>query len=550
MEQVLTPDSINVTHLVDPCSDLGYSRIYLDFLAGKSSATRFYLAGSLEEVADQLDSRDYPRQQMVGILRKQNSRYNASAETFVNIDKLADPRAVCVVSGQQAGLLGGPLLTLLKALAVVKAARHYSEQLDRPVIPVFWIAGDDHDFEEANHTFLLDRQGGIKRIAYEAAPEPPVPVSSVQFSDQAELERLLGEVKEILGQSDFTPDLYDLLERAYSSKDTFVTAFGQFLAGLTQDLGLVLFSPGDPEAKQLATPLFEQFIKRQDQMHDELVSTNKEISAAGYHIQVEKSDDSSHLFCDLNGRLPIRRVDGGFAVGDLTFSSDELIARLKSSPDLFSPDVMTRPVLQSYLFPVLSQKGGPAEIAYLAQLNPLFDLFDLPAPAHKARPSMTILETRIKGHMDEMEIAYKDLCGDIEQVINRVLSRTFPENLEHDLNQLRESIAEQYHRFADEALVFDPGLKEFSKHKFGKIDFALKEFEAKVWSAHKKKSKDTRNRIYRIGASLYPDRTMQERVLNISYFVSRYGTGVIKYIYDHLDSEQTSHQMLSMENFT
>ena len=173
---------------------------------------------------------------------------------------------MCVFTGQQAGFLGGPLLTLVKAIATVKAAALYSEQLGRPVVPIFWIAGDDHDFEEANHTWVLDRKGEPCKIAYTTSPEKEISTASIHLSDQDELSRAIELLKECLGETDFTPELFAMVDRCYTSEDTLSTAFGKFMAALMRDTGLVMFCPNDDEVKLHATPFFETIISRHDDL--------------------------------------------------------------------------------------------------------------------------------------------------------------------------------------------------------------------------------------------------------------------------------------------
>lgn len=156
--------------LIAPSKSLGFSNIFLDFLAGEKPARTFYPAVDVSRVADEIDLRQYDRDKLCEILTAQNRLYGVSDNTHENIQKLKDNRAVCVFAGQQAGLFGGPLLVMYKALALVKAAHAYAKELNRPVIPIFWIAGDDHDFEEVNHTYVLNRSGEVVRVAYETPP--------------------------------------------------------------------------------------------------------------------------------------------------------------------------------------------------------------------------------------------------------------------------------------------------------------------------------------------------------------------------------------------
>ncbi|MCB2229321.1 bacillithiol biosynthesis cysteine-adding enzyme BshC [bacterium] len=532
--------------LVPPSKALGYSDIYLDFVSGREPSAHFYLAANLEDTAAKLDRVNYDRKRLADILKNQNTVYQASGATFEAIRELTAPDAVCVFSGQQAGFFGGPMYTIIKAVATVKAARRYREKLGRPVVPVFWIAGDDHDFEEVNHVTVLDRAGEPVTITYGTPPEHEVSTAEIQFSDAEELARAKEALKAALGDTDFTPELYDLIERAYTPHDSMCSAFGKLMAGLTANTGLVLFCPGDPEVKRLAAPFFKRIVRQQDQMHEILVRTNNEIIQSGYHIQVEKKDNAAHLFYNLDGRTPVLRDGDQFVVGNTRFSRDELLEAIEKHPERFSPDVITRPILQSYLFPTVSQKGGPAEIAYLAQINPIFNLFDVPAPVHKARATVTVIESRFEKLMKEHDITFEELTGDIEQVVNRVLQKTFPQDLEQHFAKLRDDVDRRFKAFLDESLEFDPNLKQVGEHSYGKIDYTLKSFESKVFSSHKKKSKQSRDRIYRLWHAVYPNRGFQERTINVAYFIARYGMGFVDLLHDHMDSEETAHQLFHL----
>ena len=529
-----------------PSRQLGYTRLYLDFLAGAGAARSFYSSRTIEQTAQLLDQVPVPKGQMAAILRRQNEIYRSSQSTFAAVDKLLDPRTVCIFGGQQAGLFGGPMMTLLKALAVAKAARALSEQLNRSVVPIFWIAGDDHDFDEANHTFLLDRQGSLCRIEYAARPSVRLPIGQVQFGDSAALDASLATVRETLGETEFTGELYDLLGRSYTTGDTFVTAFGKLMAAFTAEYGLILFSPNDADVKTLARPFFRSVIEKQDELHRFLTQRNQAVLSARYHLQVQKQDEAVHLFVDLDGRKPVHRNGDRFTVGDRAFAKSELLELLETEPERFSPDVITRPLLQSWLFPVAVQMGGPSEIAYFAQGNVLFDLFERPLPIHLARPTLILVEKRHAKLIDEFGIVFEEIAGDIEQLVNRILSSNFPEDIETRYEQLRSDIRSQIDNFSEKSLGFDPSLREFANQTFGKIDFALKTFEGKLFSAHKKRSTDMREKIYRLQTALHPNNAFQDRSLNIANFIARYGFGVVSWLYESLDPFAPGPKMISM----
>ncbi|MGH8015505.1 MAG: bacillithiol biosynthesis cysteine-adding enzyme BshC [Candidatus Zixiibacteriota bacterium] len=535
--------------LVTPAKSLGYSNIYLDFISDINSAKSLYYSRDLHQIADALDQRKYDRDELAQILTRQNKTFNASNLTFSNIEKLKQPRALTVFSGQQAILFGGPMLIMIKAIALVKTADEYSQKLNRPIVPIFWIAGDDHDFDEANHTTLLNRQAEEVTVSYNARPSLELPISEVIFENNHELSLAKQKYKEALGESEFTGKLYELLETSYRSGESFVTAFGKLLAGLTADFGLVLFNPGDNEVKKHAAGFFAQLINSQKELHRLTNSANKKILEQGYHLQVEKDKDSSHLFLNLDGRKPLLQDVQGFRAGVKSFSKSGLLKLADTEPEKFSPDVLTRPVFQSYLFPVLSQRGGPAEIAYLAQSAPIFELFDLPVPFYRNRPSVTFVEKHFEKTMDEYSIKFEDLTGDIEQVINRVLSKSFPEDIEKDITSRRVRIAAEFKELKEKSLRFDMTLKDFADQTYGKIDFALKNFEAKVFSSHKKKSQDVRSRIYRLWHSLYPARKLQERSINVGYFISKYGFNFIKFMNERIDINEKAHQLITLSEY-
>lgn len=538
-----------MNNLIAPSKPLGYSKIYLDFLAGSEPAMHFYPATGPADVAEQLDIIDYDREGICAVLAKQNNLFGASQKTFENIEKLKDRRTLCVVSGQQAGLFGGPLLVFIKALSVVKAAELYSGQLNRPVVPVLWIAADDHDFEEVNNTWVLGRDAELVKVSYRTPPELELPAAEIRFTDETALKGAKKLLRETLGETDFTPGLYKLLDRLYTTGDTFVTAFGKLVAALTSDTGLILFSPGDKQAKRMAAGLLKAIVDGQDELHRRLSETNRQIQEHGYHIQVEKKENAAHLFYNCNGRRPVLRDGDEFTVDSRRFTREELHRLIEKQTVLFSPDVMTRPILQSYLFPVVSQKGGAAEIAYLAQINRIFDLFGLVTPFYKARPSVTIVEKRFEKMLREYKIGFDEIAGDIEQLVNRILARSFPQDLEDVFGHLRKHIECHFDDISSATLKFDPALRDFARQTFGKVDFSLKAFEGKVFSSHKKKSWEMRERIYRLWRSVYPNRNFQERSINIFYFLSKYGLDFMSFLYDRMDCEEKAHQVIHLSEF-
>ncbi len=529
---------------------MGYTQFYLDFLADVPSARNLFLSDNLDDVVAALDRKQFDRAGLGEILERQNRAFGAADQALDNIRLFRnDPRSLCVFCGQQAVLFGGPLLVIHKAIGIIKSAKALSQRFDRPVVPIFWIAADDHDLDEVNHTVLLDRTTTPATVRYETKPPQPVPVSEILFSDGPELERVKEEMWAVLGETEFTPELRQMIDKCYTTADSFVSAFGKLLAALLSSHGLVLFSPGDKDVKARMLPFFQRIVDNQDELHALLGASNQGIVEAGYHLQVSTAPEKAHIFINDAGREPIHRQGDQFAAGERTFSQAELSALLEDNPDRFSTDVITRPVLQSWLFPVVEQHGGPAELAYFAQLQSLFGIFDGHPPVCVARPSASILETRVAKIAHDYHIDFSDLTGDIEQVVNRVLAHSLPADVERALKLLQEDIAFHLEKFSKETLGFDPSLDKYVAQTFGKIDFLLKGVEGKTFASHKKRSSEKRDRVYKVHNALFPNRTTQERSLNVLYFLARYGSRFVSYMCDQIDSADRAHQVVDMTEY-
>jgi bacillithiol synthase len=266
-------------------------------------------------------------------------------------------------------------------------------------------------------------------------------------------------------------------------------------------------------------------------------------------VQVEKKQSAVHLFYHDPDRTAIHFLDDSFHVGEKRLGLPGILDLIDRNPEKFSSDVLTRPLWQSYLFPVVAQVEGPSEIAYLGQIGKLFRLFDLARPRYFPRASATILEKRSEELMDKYNIKMDDLTGDIEQLINKIAADSFPADIEEIIQSFRRKMNDEYARFEKAMIAYDESLEPNSKQTYGKIDFALSNFEKKIFGQHKKKMESVRHQIYKLAELLYPNKNSQERSLNINYFIAKYGFGVVGYIARSLDVGTTEHQTIRLSEF-
>jgi len=530
-------------------AEFNHSALYLDFINGDDRIKKYLYRNSPADAADAIGEHKMNRDILCDILENQNKDFNSKPGAFESIKKLRRKDALCIFTGQQAGLFGGPLLTLYKAIDIIKRAEILEKELKRPVVPIFWIACDDHDFEEINHAYYINRDGEPAQLLYAPEGEHNVPVADICLSDNEKFDKLKAATAKAFGGTDFSDELVRRLFDAYAFDECLVKAFARNIADTLPDLGMVFFCPHNTVVKTHSRTFFKQLVERHFQLRDLLEKTNQQLLSDNYHIQAEKKKTAVHLFYHFPGRTPIHYLDESFALGDKRLGLPAILDLIDRNPERFSPDVLARPVWQSFLFPVVAHTGGPAEIAYFCQTGKMFELFNLAQPYYYPRVGATIVEKRHEDFLDRYNIKLSDLTGDVEQLINRLLAGSFPDNLEKDIESFKTDLENKYQNLMNTIIDFDRNLEPMGQQTWGKIDFALKNLEKKVFSQYKKNMDKTRKQIYRLVNALYPNRSLQERSINVNYYISKYGFDVVNYIVDKLDVQTGDHHMIRLSEF-
>ena len=530
-------------HNVPFSAELGYTELFSDFMNGSDGAASLFEDNSIPNAINGIEQRAYDRKTLVDILRRQNSGWGAGPETIANIEKLNDDTSVIVATGQQACLFGGPYMVILKALGAILRAREIEEQFNIPAVPLFWIAADDHDFEEISFVHLFDSQRKLARLSIaNRADAPAFPVGALEYDDS--IETAVQQAIDILPDNDFKNEISDMLRRHNGEGASIIDAFAGLMHDLVGSYGLVLFNPYDEQFKKAAAPIMADIIAQQTEMIDALTAREKLLLESGYHIQAVKADTAAHMFFNNPTRTAIHAVKDHFRAGESLFSEEELITAIEKRPLAFSPDVLTRLIIQSSMFPVAAFIGGPAEIAYFAQMRPLFELFDLPAPQLCARPSATIIEATHQKAIEQFDLTYKAYTVGIADTYSALMEESFPKHMGDELAVRREMIQAEYDRMASAVVEFDTTLKDVATKTGEKIDYQIAELGKKVFAAHKKQNKIIKEKLDRLHESVYPDRSPAERVVSIVHFLSRYGQPVIEFLYQHISLEQSGHQLM------
>jgi len=526
------------------------TRLYSDYLSGKLREFykyNFLDPGSLAAAAAEISARQYQRQYFQKILRENNIRLDASSTTMRNIESLNRPETLCVFAGQQVSIGCSPLYVVYKALATAKLADHFGTVLQRPVVPCFWLATDDHDFEEVRNVNFLKRTGELTTLSYDPENDPAgAPVAALTFDGG--IGKFRAELDQALIDTEFKGPLLEVISHWYKRGATFAEAFGRLFNHFLGDCGIILVDPNFPGLKELFKEIYLKEITGHDRSFDLYHQRTAQLVARGYHAQVHKTGDNLNLFYHDTRRQNLAIAGAVIVSGDsaVSFNIEELSGLVESSPQKFSSNVLLRPIVQCAVFPTLVQVVGPSELAYFAQIEPLFEHFGVSFPVVFPRSGMTIIEPHIRKIINKYGIELPQLRNNLEALTGEVVERLFPSQAAESVISLNKCLKEDLDRFARKLEKSDPEgyrhIVNFRQH----IDYELQQLQKKLKSSNKKRHDELTEQIRKANAFLFPGGNLQERVLSPLYFANKFGPGIFKKIYEALDMERPVHTVLEL----
>ena len=451
------------------------------------------------------------RRFVVEILRDQNRAFGAGGEidpaTARNLDRLA-AGAVAIVTGQQVGLFSGPAYTFYKALSAVRCAEDAARRgID--AVPIFWLATEDHDLAEINHSSWCTRNGVAR---YDLPPEDSGRrVGEIVLGDS--LQAIVDLAATTL-EGSFVESVVRALHESYTPRDTYGSAFGKLMARLLAGRGIILLDQLDPRLHKLSIPTFTEAARRADQLGSALLARSKELETAGFHSQVKVTNETTLLFWSVGGRRePVRRANCGFAVGNSELSARELVEAIERQPEAFSPSALLRPVVQDSLLPTAAYIGGPAEVAYMAQAQVAYQTLGVRMPAILPRASFTIVEPPIARFLAQYGLDLRDLLAGRQHLRSKMEQQSLPGALASRFDSGEEDVRRLMKSFEEPLAKLDATLVESLHTAESKILHQITQLKGKVARAENFRSGvlDRHERI--LTDSLAPGGELQERTL-------------------------------------
>jgi bacillithiol synthase len=498
-----------------------------------------------QEAYRRVQQRARARVELAACLGAQQAAREAPQSARDNVSRLADARTAAIVTGQQAGVFGGPLYTLLKAISAIQLARRTEAALGAPVVPIFWVDAEDHDWAEVAGSTVLDRELRPHTITLRAVPGAgELPVAALGLPDG--VTDAIASLCAAMPGTDFTGWIREMLQQAYVPRRGLADAFARLLEALLGPHGLIVCDAFDPRLKPLAAAVFRREIQTAGRTAALAQAAGEELAALGHAPQVTPQPGSLALLSIDGARRPIRTDDGGFLLGERRTTAGALAEDAAAHPERFSPNVLLRPIVQDTLFPTVCYVAGPSELAYLGQLRHVYEHFEVPMPLVHPRATATLVDSATLRFLAKYEIALEQLQPQDEAALNRLLAAQLPAAVETAFDRANEAVRRALGEIAEAVPRVDPTLSGASQTTLGKLEHEIRTLRGKVVQAAKKRDETLRRQFRRAQLQIFPSGQPQERLLACAYFLNLYGPALVDRLLDELPLEAGHHWVMTV----
>lgn len=515
----------------------GFRRFAVDY-AGHFERVESFFEGhpaTTSDVRAAIDrTRAFPRQRgaVRDALVRQLAARSAPAEAMATAHALGEPETTAIVTGQQAGLFGGPLFTLLKAITAIKLAADISKAHAVRCVPVFWIDSEDHDWEEVRACTVLDGDLVPRTIALPAVVPADHQPAGTRVLGRA-VDAAIADLESALSVTEFTASLLDQVRTSYRSGATLGGAFASWLDVTLGSRGLVVFDAADTALKPLVAEVFAREIETAGRTAELAAEAGRAMAERGYDAQVTPHPDSVSLFRLDGGRQAVKRRGGEITWLDSVAAPESLAAHARAEPACYSPNVLLRPVVQDSLFPTVAYVAGPSELVYLGQLKQVYAHFGVPLPLFHPRASATLLDSAAERFLHRYGVSFASLQAQDEHALNALLESQLPASVDRSFEAMAAGMQRHMADIVEAVGVVDATLQGAARSTLGRLEKDLGTLHGKVVQAAKRRDETLRRQFTRTRDLAFPGGHLQERALGFVYFLNRYGPALI----DRLEAE-------------
>jgi bacillithiol biosynthesis cysteine-adding enzyme BshC len=482
-------------------------------------------------------------QQLANVIHQYMSDLTLSQQQLSNIEQLREGAKV-VIGGQQAGLFGGPLYTFHKIFSIITLSQSLAEDHATPVVPVFWIAGEDHDFDEVNHTFVYSsHEAQLHKVKYHTL-EPPEDSMSNYYPNKLQLKDALNQFFKHQPETKHTKELLTLSHSIIDRYDSWTAMFKALLHEVFKEYGVLFIDAQDKYLRTLEQPFLKELINRFNEVDEAFRSAQDKLKSHGFE-QMIQTDTNVHLFIEEdNMRQLLTFEDGKFKTSKSNsfYTKEELLNIVEQSPERFSNNVVTRPLMEEWLFNTIAFVGGPSEIKYWAELNEVFETLNIEMPIVIPRLRISYINERIEKLSSKYALPIEEIIAEgtesaKDKFIRAHASDTFINNIEElkqQQSQVFESLKEEVQDNNDNKVL----LEKNNNIHMQQYDYLIKRYLLNI-----ERENDISMKHFReLNHSLHPMEGLQERIWNPLQIMNEFGIDVfspstyppLSYTFEHI----------------
>jgi len=506
-----------------------FDQLILDYIGGDPATSDLFVHApnlvGMEKGLENQSRRKINRELLVKVMKEQYSFLVSETEKKTinaNIELLSSTEVHTICTGHQLNLFTGPLYTIFKIITTIQSAQKLSLSSGKKIIPVFWLASEDHDMDEINHIYIYGQR-------YEWSVDWAGPSGK---SSCRGIHTLISSMRDKFGNSEEAIPWLDLLEASYQPEDTLSMATRKFLHALFGKYGLLILDPDDARLKKEFIP--EMINDISNHVIDECVSST--ISKLPKEFKVQVHPRMVNLFYLANNkRTRIDFVDDQFKLqdGSQTWSEEEIRTEISSSPERFSPNVLLRPLYQEKTLPNIAMVGGPAELAYWLELKSTFIRNGISFPVLLLRNSVMFLDSQTLARMKKLKLNTSNLFETVDEWIRNYIKNGPVENFSAEDSM--QEISRALSLLVKSVEKIDPTLVGAIEAENSRIQKSLKGFEEKILRSIKKKNETEINQLQKLHEKIFPYGKLQERTENVLPYLFKYGSGIIDELMNTLD---------------
>ncbi len=507
-----------------------FSRIICDYLDQKPELKALYnrfptvenFKLQIEEKSKHFKIED--RQVLAEVLKKQYKGVETSDLTFQNIAYLKDQNTYTITTGHQLNLFTGPLYFLYKIISVINLTKQLKEQYqDYNFVPVYWMASEDHDFDEINYFNFKGKKIQWNKDAFGA----------VGHFDTEGLEALYEVIASEFGKGENAETLKQWFKEAYTTHENLSGATRYIANKLFGAYGLVIIDADDKALKQRFAPYIEKDLLNTIS-HQEVEAANRVIEDLDYKVQVNpRTINFFYIKKGLRERVVYEEDSYKVNNTNITWSEEALKKEIEDHPERFSPNVIMRPLYQEVILPNLCYVGGGGELAYWLQLKRNFEAQSVPFPILLLRNSVLIRSKKQLEKLERLDISTKDMFLKRDTFINKKVRKI--SNIDIDFSPQRKALEVQFEHMYNLAASTDKSFLGAVKAQEKKQLKGLNHLEKRLLKAQKRKLSDEVMRMTDLQEQLFPGQSLQERKVNFSEFYLEYGEALIPFLSKHLE---------------